>query len=129
MSTKELEAEVRAGLQALARGIKASLPEDFGFALLVTAAEPGAALLYVATLDRGDVLQLMREFIATNREERVWQREMPEVELSEEFDQWWAAQLKRKGVQPNDMNDTNRSYSPFMREWCRDAFNAGRASA
>jgi hypothetical protein len=126
MSREELEDEVRASLQAMARGIKAALPNGFGFALLVTASEPGAALLYVSTLDRGDVLQMMREFIATNREERVWQREMPEVELSEEFDQWWAAQLKRKGIEVGDMS---KSFSPMMQEWARDAYNAGRASA
>jgi len=121
MGHGDLEDEVRAGLQELAARIKSALPGGFGFVLLVTSAEPGAALLYVSTLDRGDVLQLMREFIATNREERIWQREMPEVELTEEFDQWWAAQLKRAGDMP--------VYPPTLRQWCLDAFNAGRSSA
>jgi hypothetical protein len=123
---KELEDQVRAELQELGRDIKASLPEEFGFALLVTAAEPGAALLYCSTLDRGDVLQMMREFIATNREERVWQREMPEVELSEEFEAWWEAQLKRKGMAAPM---PGRPVADQIYEWTRDAFTAGRASA
>jgi hypothetical protein len=126
MSAQEqLEDQVRAELQVLGREIKRSLPKGFGFALLVTSAEPGAALLYVSTLDRSDVLQMMREFIATNREGRVWQREMPEVELVEEFEQWWEAQLKRKGSGFGSFAHEPR----VLLEWCRDAFNAGRASA
>jgi len=124
MAMSELEDQIRADLQGLARDIKGRLPISFGFVLLVTASEPGAALLYVSTLDRGDVLQMMREFIAANREERIWQREMPAVELQEEFDQWWVAQLKRKEVTATFIND-----SATMREWCMDAYNAGRASA
>lgn len=120
MNTDDLN-EVRAGLQELAGNIKGSLPPGFGFVLLVSSSQPGAALLYVSTLDRGDVLQLMREFIATNREERVWRREMPEVELSEEFEQWWVGQLKRyPGLE---------QMSAQYKEWCQDAFTAGRASA
>ena len=120
---RRLEDELRKSLRSLADDIKSALPPGFGFALLVCASQPGAALLYVANLQRGDVLQMMREFIATNREERVWQREMPDVELQEEFVQWWEAQLKRKGPGIPD------TLGPLLHEWARDAFNAGRASA
>jgi hypothetical protein len=132
----QVEDQIRTELQELARDIKAGLPHGFGFVLLVTSSKPGAALLYVSTLERADVLQMMREFIATNRDERNWQREMPEVELSEEFDQWWAAQLKRKGIENPNMAEWCRDgftaewcRDGFTAEWCRDAFNAGRASA
>lgn len=119
MRREQLENEVREGLQKLAGNIRGSLPPEFGFVLLVSS--PGGALLYVATFERADVLQLMREFIATAREERVWQREMPEVELSEEFEQWWVAQLKRYP----ELEQMSAQY----KGWCSDAFNAGRASA
>jgi hypothetical protein len=133
---EQLEDQVRAELQGLAREIKRSLPKGFGFVLLVTSCEPGAALLYVATLDRGDVLQMMREFIATNREERVWRAEMPEVELSEEFEEWWESQLKRKGMscpRPEAFGSVESEKARWaydqLLEWTRDAYNAGRASA
>ncbi|HET9376405.1 MAG TPA: hypothetical protein VFO40_15635 [Chthoniobacterales bacterium] len=135
MNKEQLENEVRANLQALARGIKHSLPEGFVFALLVTTPGHDGTLLYAANIDRADVLQLMREFIAANREERVWAREMPEVELQEEFEAWWATQRVRKGISAPSMQadiPVEERLSPLdmhLREWCQDAFNAGRASA
>lgn len=118
MNLQEKEDEVRAKLKDLARTIKAELPEGFGFVLLCSAfgdGSEGSATLYVANVRRLDALQLMREFIAVNREGQNYAKEMPEVESDAEFEAFFAAQQARNP--PGDL----------MR-WCRDAYLAGRAS-
>lgn len=122
MSRQEEEQYIRENLQAMARDIKACLPKDFGFALLVFSIGEGGSLLYVANVGRTDVLQMMREFIAVNREERAFGQEEYAPELHEEFEQWFEAQARRKGVPVSIL-------TPEMKEWTKDAFNAGRASA
>jgi hypothetical protein len=121
------ENEVRGKLQALGRQIKGELPEGFGFVLLCSAyggADENRALLYTATMQRVDAIQLMREFIAVQKEERNWEREMPELEIREEFDTWWANQAKRDGGKLPLKWDTAK-----VKEWCRDAFEGGRSTA
>jgi hypothetical protein len=119
MNLQEKENEVRAKLNGLAQTIKAELPEGFGFVLLTSAlgdGSEGGATLYVANVRRLDALQLMREFIAVNREPGNYAKEMPELSGSEEeFEAFFKAQQARNP--PEDL----------MR-WCRDAFLAGRAS-
>jgi hypothetical protein len=117
------EEEIRGKLQELGRFIKTQIPPEFGFILLIGEKgedEDHKALLYLASIERSDALQVMREFIAVNREERNWQREMPELELEEEFDAWWAVQIKRT---------PNYSDNKLVKRWCRDAFIAGRTTA
>ena len=125
MTQKEHEDEVRGILQDMGRQIKATLPEGFGFVLLVGGTGEGEhAMMYLSTVGRADALQLMREFIAHNREERNWQREMPDLELNEELQSWWESQCKRVGNVLPIKWDTKQ-----VKEWCDDAFRAGRASA
>lgn len=100
----------------MGRTIKTWLPPQYGFVLLVTSYGENGTTLYCASIGRLDALQLMREFIAHNREERNFEREMPELEAEEEFNAWWDAQNKRGEIQD-------------MHRWCRDAFLAGRATA
>lgn len=110
------EEQVRSKLQGLGKQISAQLPRNFGFVLLCAPyGEKGGATLYLANITRLDALQLMREFIAVNMEERNFQREMPQLESDQEFEAWWEAQQRR----------------PFQdtRQWCRDAFLAGRSTA
>ena len=115
-----VEDEIRAGMQDLGRIIKSRIPPGFGFILLIAENGEHGTLLYSASIDRSDALQVMREFIALNSEERNWQREMPALELDEEFDEFWANQLKR---------EPNYSDNKKMKAWCRDAFIAGRSTA
>jgi hypothetical protein len=114
------EDQIRAKLQGIAKQIKEELPDGFVFVLLVASIGEGGTLLYVANCRRADALQVMREFTAVNSEERNWQREMPELELDEEFETWWQNQLGRF-----DSED----HLEFARSMCRDAFLAGRATA
>lgn len=115
-----IEDEIRASLQDWGREIKSWLPPGFGFILLVAEHGEKGTLLYTASINRADALQVMREFIAVNSEQRNWQQEMPQLELDEEFDSWWATQLRRA---------PNYSENKTMKQWCRDAFVAGRSSA
>lgn len=125
MSEEEFpgEAEVRAKLKDMGRYLAGELPRGFHFALLIATAGEGGVTLYIANIDRSDVIQLMREFIAVQKEERNWQRhrdEMEGLELEDEFDGWWANQIKRA---------PNYSGNRKMQEMCRDAFIAGRSTA
>lgn len=114
------EDEIRSSLQLWGREIKSWLPDGFGFILLVPEYGEKGTLLYTASVSRPDALQAMREFIAVNMEERNWEREMPSLESDEEFESWWAAQLKRM---------PNYSDNQKVRTMCRDAFLAGRSTA
>jgi hypothetical protein len=107
--------EIRQNLQEIARSIKKQIPNGFSFVLLVAEHGEGGTTLYVADMQRADALQVMREFVAHNMEERNWRREMPELELNEEFEAWWLKQQTRQKVD--------------LKQQCRDAFVAGRATA
>lgn len=114
------EDQIRASLQDMGRTIKGWLPKEFGFILLVMEYGEKGTLLYTSTVGRADAIQLMREFIAVNMEERNWEQEMPQLESDEEFDSWWATQLKRM---PNYADNQK------VRSMCQDAFLAGRSTA
>lgn len=117
MSKEETVAEIRANLKEMGRTIKGWFPPEFGFILLVVEYGDKGTMLYTASVQREDALQAMREFVAVNKEERNWQQEMPELELTEEFDAWWAKQNQRARADQS------------LESMCRDAFVAGRASA
>jgi hypothetical protein len=111
--------EIRLRLQDIGRIIKRELPAGWAFTMLV--ANQGGVhgvTLYISTIDRGDSLQLMREFIATQREERNWAQEMPDVETPEEFEAWWKHQQGRRSGKQQP-----------LKKWCEDAYMAGRSSA
>lgn len=110
--------DIRLRLQEIGRMIKKELPAGWGFTTLVSSYGPKGITLYISTLERADSLQTMREFIAAQREERNWFQEMPDVETPEEFEQWWVQQNKRRAGKQQP-----------LKQWCHDAFNAGRASA
>jgi hypothetical protein len=123
----EGEGEVRANLKDMGRYLAGQLPPGWHFALLIASAGEGGVTLYIANIDRNDVIQLMREFIAVQREERNWRRhrsemeaQEPQLEIEDEFDGWWANQMKRA---------PNYSGNAKMQEMCRDAFIAGRSTA
>lgn len=115
-----VEDDIRAGLQDMGRTIKSWFPQGWGFILLVTKLGERGTLLYTASVQRADSLQVMREFIAVNMEERNWQQEMPQLEIEEEFTLWWAKQMERM---------PNYSDNKKVKEMCRDAFLAGRSTA
>ena len=115
-----VEDEIRASLQDWGREIKSWLPDGFGFVLLVAEHGEGGTMLYTSSIARADAIQAMREFVAVASEERNWLREMPQLELKEEFDTWWAIQIKRT---PNYADNGK------VKQMCRDAFVAGRSTA
>lgn len=119
---KEEADEIRLRLQDIGRLIKRELPEGWGFTMLVAShGTVEGVTLYISTVDRADALQLMREFIATQRQERNWFQErdkLGDLDLTEDFEQWWTTQQKRRiGKQQS------------LKQWCQDAFTAGQASA
>jgi hypothetical protein len=111
--------EIRGRLQEIGRSVKGELPKDWAFLLLVAPiGEVKGVTLYLSTMQRADALQVMREFIATQREERNWFQEVKTDSLTvEDFDQWWEQQLKR-GME----NWT-------LKQACKEAFDGGKAAA
>lgn len=107
---------LRLRLQDIGRKINKELPAGWGFTMLVASHGTNGITLYISTIERADALQVMREFIANQREERNWRREMPDLEIEEEFADWWQKQEKRTPKQD-------------LKASCWDAFLAGRASA
>lgn len=79
--------------------IKAELPPDWVYTMLVAPVADKTikgVTLYLSTMQRPDALQIMREFIATQKEERNWMQEVHTDSLTvEDFDQWWDQQMKR----------------------------------
>lgn len=123
---EEAEFQVRAELQELGRRIKGTLPEGYGFVLLVGLTGDACKqtpMMYLSTIGRPDAIQLMREFIAKQKEERNWQRDIGLDELEEELQSWWKMQCERLGRLPLKWETRE------VKEWCADAFRAGRASA
>lgn len=114
------EQEIRGRLQEIGRIIRKELPTGWGFSLLVAASgDIKGVTLYISTINRADALQVMREFIANQKEERNWMRDVPrnDLEIVEEFEQWWTQQQKR-------------SIEAWpIKQACREAFDGGRASA
>jgi hypothetical protein len=109
-----------AKLQHLAKYIVSSMPGSTGFVLLVYGqgplATPGELLQYVSNSRREDVVQLLKEWLATMGEDSDYDRDIPpgQSENEQAFSAWWKARLGR-GEAP-------------VHELCRDAWNAGRAS-
>lgn len=129
MSADQVEDQVRARLQGIGQNLKKQLPEGFHFILLVSRPGPDQTLLYLSTVERADAIQVMREFIAVNMEERNWKRERPEMdaegglEIEEEFQNWWNSQCARLLKLPLKF-DLGQ-----MKEWTKDAFKGGRSTA
>jgi hypothetical protein len=123
------EDEVRANLQEIGRGLKKQLPAGFQFVLLVSRMGPDQTLLYLSTVERADAIQVMREFIAVQMEERNWQRERPQLdaegglEIEAEFETWWKSQCARVPKLPIKF-DLGQ-----LKQWTRDAFKGGRSTA
>lgn len=116
------EDQIRADLKDIGRTMGQTLPAGYGFVVLIMGtAQKDNNMLYIANVKREDVLQMMREFIAVNREERAWTRENVDPEMREEFEQWFAGQLERTGYPEAEEVD--------LEAWARDAFIGGRASA
>jgi hypothetical protein len=106
-------------MQDIGRKLKKELPQNWGFTLLVAShGDVEGVTLYISSIERADSLQLMREYIAAQREERNWMREMADVETPEEFEKWFQLQQERGIMKDKPLKD-----------WCQDAFIAGRASA
>jgi hypothetical protein len=109
----------RAKLQSLARVIKDSMPPQTGFVLLAYGAGPlgaGELMQYVSNSSREDVVQLLKEWLATVTRDKDYARDIDPGETGNQqaFQAWWELRLKR-GDAP-------------VQEMCQDAWNAGRAS-
>jgi hypothetical protein len=110
----------KAKLQHLAKYIVSTMPGSTGFVLLVygqgTLAAKGELLQYVSNSQREDVVQLLKEWLATMGSDEIYAKDIPPGQTPNEiaFDAWWERRLKR-GDAP-------------VEEMCQDAWNAGRAS-
>ena len=51
-------------LKEIGEGLRASMPKGFGFVLLIASFGEGGAMFYTANCDRGDVCNMVREFIS-----------------------------------------------------------------
>ena len=63
MSFEVRNPEVEAKLKEIGRMLKASMPEGFGFTLLITSYGDGGSLFYMSSCDRQSMIATMREFI------------------------------------------------------------------
>lgn len=50
-------------LNDLGQKIKSSMPQGYGFTLLISSYGQGGSMFYISSVDRSDVLRMMREFI------------------------------------------------------------------
>jgi hypothetical protein len=113
-------------LRQLAKHIETTMPGNTGFVLLVYGQGPLAAagelLQYVSNSRREDVVQLLKEWLATIASDEDYDRDIPPGQTENElrFEAWWQNRQERSGGFPPD--------SEAIREWCNDAWNAGRAS-
>lgn len=55
--------EVEEKLREIGRMLKASMPQGFGFALLIFSYQPGS-MFYLSSAERDTMIAAMREFIA-----------------------------------------------------------------
>jgi hypothetical protein len=126
---KELPVEQarRAKLQTLAKVIKDTMPPDTGFVLLAYGFGPvgtGQMLHYVSNSSREDVVQLLKEWLATVAvSDKDYARHIEQGTGANElaFQDWWLNRLRRNPEQVPPLPEG-------AQEWCRDAWNAGRAS-
>jgi hypothetical protein len=132
---KETEEEVRGMLQGLAKHIAGQIPSNHGFALLVFTIGEGGTLQYVGNCNRLDIMQAMREFIAVNREERNFQRDIGE-EGHEEFEQWWQQEIGRDIPKKSSLffpllgaGKSAQANLSVLKNLAQDAFIAGRSTA
>lgn len=61
------DADVEAALRELADHIAGTVPDGFGFCLLLFTFEPGATF-YISNAERGTMLTALQEFIRSNKE-------------------------------------------------------------
>lgn len=114
---------VRDKLQSMGRYIKAQLPNgDWGFILLAFPYDAKGNLLYIASTQRDDAVQAMREFIAKNTEREKFTKDAftdrTEVGADHAFDTWWKKEVNRiDGRCPTEWST--------VRQLAFDAFIAG----
>ncbi|SRR6266436_1840627 len=114
---------VRDKLQSMARYIKAQLPSrDWGFILLAFPYGTGGTLMYVASANRDDCVQAMREFVAKNTEREHFTKEAftdrGDVGADHAFETWWKKELSRIDI-------TKLHDQGVVRQLAFDAFIAG----
>lgn len=65
MTFEVRNAEAEAKLKEIGRTIKASMPEGFGFALLIFSYKgaPDGSMFYMSSAERSTMIEAMREFI------------------------------------------------------------------
>ena len=65
MSFKVRNPEAEEKLREIGRGLKASMPEGFGFALLIFSYKgaPDGSMFYMSSAERSTMIAAMREFI------------------------------------------------------------------
>lgn len=112
----ERQEQVSKRLQDIAKAIKFALPREHGFVLVTFEFGPGAILQYVSNGRREDIAQVMREFIATITDEN-YGTDIPDSEnrCKADFADWWKREIER-----------NRDKGAELKEWCFDAYVAGR---
>lgn len=55
--------EIEAKLKEIGRMLKDSMPQGWGFTLLLTSYGAGGSLFYLSSVERQDMIATMREFI------------------------------------------------------------------
>ncbi|HEX3941369.1 MAG TPA: hypothetical protein VHX11_07805 [Acidobacteriaceae bacterium] len=63
MAYEVRDKEVQATLAGIGRVLKESMPEGWGFTLLITSYGAGGAVFYLSSCERQDMIATMREFI------------------------------------------------------------------
>jgi hypothetical protein len=112
-------------LRQLAKHIEMTMPGNTGFVLLVYGQGPlatqGELLQYVSNSRREDVTQLLKEWLATVTSDSDYDRDLApgQTDSEQHFEAWWQNRLERGALS---------SGPESIREWCQDAWNAGRAS-
>lgn len=114
------EEYIKDKLQDLGKAVDDQIPVDYGFILLVFPFGPDGVTQYVANCNRGDALQLMREFIARTTETN-YATDIGDQGM-EPFEAWWKAQLQRRH---DWVANTKTADLLDLRNWCYDAYMAG----
>jgi hypothetical protein len=99
-------------LQEMGRYVDGQIPINYAFVLLVFPFGPDGVIQYVANADRGDVVQVMREWIAMI-DEQTYGTDQGDA-AKEPFDRCWAAEIRR-------LSDRQQT----VRQIAYDAFVAG----
>src|SRR6266481_1712197 len=106
---------VKSRMQEIGRHVNSRIPKGWGFVVLCFTYGPGGEMHYVASSERLDIVQAMREWIQITRAGYATHQADEESALKNEFEFWWAEQLKRQETS---------SFREEMEAWREVAYDA-----